>query len=428
MFTHNRTNRNYLPTLPTAVLVLSLTVLTACDSSPIEQIKAITEDKYPVANMPDEPLETPLEINIEPKRLAMTSSWSAGVKDDGTLWTWGTSGLLRETKTGQDPTPRQVEGVNDAVAVSGGGGHMLLLREDGTVWGWGSNNERQIDPDDKNTFIEELRQIRGISNVASIVAGSDNSLFVLTNGDVYALGSNNFGLINGKTSEYLDKPTQIAGLKNIVSVDLTIGSILALDKNGQVFTIGLRPTQTGILSTEPQINDMGKHYYSSNKVVLPNKVVSLADGNGRIVLLEDGSVYSWGDSINGETAQGTTSKDFTAPTKIQGLSKIVAISDNAANTKDGQLFIWGAYASRSNNGSSMNYYTDPIEIMNNIYVEEFVSGNNFHGLIDVDGYAWFWGNNRHGKKGNGKVQSEEHLTEEELLTPEKSLFNTHANK
>ena len=103
MFTHNRTNRNYLPTLPTAVLVLSLTVLTACDSSPVEQIKAITQDKYPVANMPDEPLETPLEINIEPKRLAMTSSWSAGVKDDGTLWTWGTDPCrqIRTVKLGR---------------------------------------------------------------------------------------------------------------------------------------------------------------------------------------------------------------------------------------------------------------------------------------------------------------------------------------
>tara|TARA_R110002124_G_scaffold42753_1_gene131526 strand:- start:1339 stop:1734 length:396 start_codon:yes stop_codon:yes gene_type:complete len=114
-------------------IILMMSTLSACDKSPSEHFKALTEDKYPVANMPDEPLETPLEINIEPKRLVMTSSWSAGVKDDGTLWTWGTDGLLRDTKTGQDPTPRQVEGVNDAVAVSGGSGHMLLLRKDGTV-------------------------------------------------------------------------------------------------------------------------------------------------------------------------------------------------------------------------------------------------------------------------------------------------------
>lgn len=409
-------------------LVLIASMLSACDKLSIEYLKELTEDEYPVANMVDEPLETPLEINMEPKRLAMTSSWSAGVKNDGTLWTWGTDGLLRDTKTGQDPTPRQVEGVNDAVAVSGDGAHMLLLREDGTVWGWGSNNEHQIDPSDDDTFIEELRLIKGIEDVVDIVAGSDNSLFVLSNGDVYALGSNNFGLINGTTSEYLNEVTRVNGFQNIISADLTIGSILALDRDGQVFTTGLRLTQTGVSNNQPKKNDKGELYYSSSKVELPNKVVSLADGNGRIVLLEDGSVYSWGNSINGETAQGTTSKDLAVPTKIQGLSKIIAISDNAASTKDGQLFIWGAYASRSGSGSSMNYYTNPIKIMNNIHVEKFVGGNSFHGFIDVNGYAWFWGNNRHGEKGNGKVQIEEYITEKELFTPEKSLFNIHANK
>src|SRR5690606_37751214 len=139
-----------------------------------------------------------------------------------------------------------VEGVNDAVAVSGDGAHMLLLREDGTVWGWGSNNEHQIDPSDDDTFIEELRLIKGIEDVVDIVAGSDNSLFVLSNGDVYALGSNNIGLINGTTSEYLNEVTRVNGFQNIISADLTIGSILALDRDGQVFTTGLRLTQTGV--------------------------------------------------------------------------------------------------------------------------------------------------------------------------------------
>ncbi|GAF56890.1 RCC1 repeat domain protein [Psychrobacter sp. JCM 18901] len=172
-------------------------MLIACDKTPSEHIKTLTADKYPVANMPDEPLETPLEINIEPKRLAMTNSWSAGVKDDGTLWTWGTDGLLRETKTGQDPTPRQVEGVNDAVAVSGGGGHMLLLRKDGTVWGWGSNRYGEIDPNDDDTFIEELRQIKGIKSLVYIHAGQQASIFVDSEGKVFFLGNNETGVVNG---------------------------------------------------------------------------------------------------------------------------------------------------------------------------------------------------------------------------------------
>ncbi len=95
-------------TLSTLTLITLLT-LTACqDNSP---------------TMTDTPLEQPLDIIIEPKRVAMTGTWAAGIKEDGTLWTWGSGlGPLRPTTTGQpvDPTPHPVAGIHDAVAVSGG--------------------------------------------------------------------------------------------------------------------------------------------------------------------------------------------------------------------------------------------------------------------------------------------------------------------
>ena len=187
----------YLP-----LLIMAFLSLTSCDKSPIEQVKSITEDKYPVANMPDEPLDKPLEILREPKRLAMTTTWSAGVKDDGTLWTWGTGSLLRKTETGQDPTPRPVDGIHDAVAVSASTSHMLLLRKDGTVWGWGSNHDGEIDPSDDDTSIDELRQIKWIDNVVDISAGSSISFFIKKDGTVYALGKNEAGLFGEVIDNY----------------------------------------------------------------------------------------------------------------------------------------------------------------------------------------------------------------------------------
>lgn len=220
----------YLP-----LLIMVFLSLTSCDKSPIEQIKAVTEDKYPVANMPDEPLDKPLEIVREPKRLAMTTTWSAGVKDDGTLWTWGTGSLLRPAQTGQDPTPRPVEGIHDAVAVSGGGGHMLLLRKDGTVWGWGSNHNGEIDPRDKDTSIDELRQIKGIDNVVDIVAGLKRSFFLTNDGYIYALGNSEYGSINGITVKKLDKPTKMEGFENITRIE---GSsfIYGITKDGKLLS------------------------------------------------------------------------------------------------------------------------------------------------------------------------------------------------
>lgn len=43
-------------------------------------------DKEPI------PFEQPLPINTQPKRLALGYSFAIGVKEDGTVWSWGGDG------------------------------------------------------------------------------------------------------------------------------------------------------------------------------------------------------------------------------------------------------------------------------------------------------------------------------------------------
>ncbi|MGB6926147.1 RCC1 domain-containing protein [Psychrobacter sp.] len=329
----NFLNRKIIKSL---VAIIIISTLPACDKTPSEHLQSLTEDKYPVANMPDEPLETPLEINIEPKRLAMTSSWSAGVKDDGTLWTWGTDGLLRDTKTGQDPTPRQVEGVNDAVAVSGAG-HMLLLRKDGTVWGWGSNSHGEIDPSDGDIFIEELRQIKGIENVVDIAAGEMDSIFLTNNGEVYVLGSNEGGWVN-EIPKQLIIPTKVPNLSDIIRIEFRNGVLLALDKKGELYSTGKSERALGRLlyqSQEPEIE-----YHPAAKVALPKKTIDFSvTSTSAMAVLEDGSVWNWGSNSSDNLAL-SDSEDIKMPEKNPYLHKVVNIGIHAAVTSQGDLYTW----------------------------------------------------------------------------------------
>ena len=403
-----------------AILVSFLTLLTACDSNPIEKIQSLTEDKYPVANMPDEPLETSLEINIEPKRLAMTSSWSAGVKDDGTLWTWGTDGLLRDTKTGQDPTPRQVEGVNDAVAVSGAD-HMLLLREDGTVWGWGSNSKGEIDPNDKDTFITELRQIKGVSDVVDVSAGiGGSSYFINKQGTVSFLGSNSWKLFNN-SSQRIESPTQITGINNIVKIDGNAEYFLALDRYGNLFS-NKCIEGTKLLSKNPQIQIC--------KFIFDKKVVDISEGISNIVLLEDGTVWSWGDDEY--SAQGNRKENVDQPEKIKGLARVVSVNSKSANTIDGDLYTWGTFVYKSNHspiGSTKDNIYRPTLISKNINVKKYGLGSFAdYSFIDDKGNAWMWGDKSdRGQWGTGEI-TEDYMSKEFVLSLHESLFNTHANK
>ncbi|MDN3453202.1 hypothetical protein [Psychrobacter sp. APC 3350] len=396
------------------VVIIIISTLPACDKSPSEHLQGLTEDKYPVANMPNEPLETPLEINIEPKRLAMTSSWSAGVKDDGTLWTWGTDGLLRDTKTGQDPTPRQVEGVNDAVAVSGDGSHMLLLRKDGTVWGWGSNRYGEVDPNDDDTFIEELRQIKGISDVVDIEADTYASIFLTKESKVYYLGSNQWHILKNVDKDKLDAPFKISGLKDISRIEGSSGYILALNTQGELMT-------TYCIKNAVKVFDSDSNEICN--IPFEKKVVDFAQGVADFALLEDGSVWSWGQNFNGEAAQGKTNGEIDIPTRIKGLSKVTNISSFAANTLDGQLYTWGHYLigeSPEPMASSMRRLHEPILIKNDIEVSSFSSNAYIAGFTTKNGGVWFWEGNRSGQRGTGEVVDT--FYEEYVFTPEKSLF------
>lgn len=409
-------------------LVLIASMLSACDSSPIEQIKALTEDKYPVANMQDEPLETPLEINIEPKRLAMTSSWSAGVKDDGTLWTWGTSGLLRETKTGQDPTPRQIAGVNDAVAVSGGSGHMLLLREDGTVWGWGSNSHGEIDPSDDDTFIEDLRQINGIEDVVYIHAGQQASIFVNSRGKLFFLGNNETGVVNGNIQKKFSSPVLVEGFEHIVKAEGSAGAIVALNEDGAIVSSSSTLDSLGNPNAKKiTIND-GKTYYRPIIIALPEKAVDFTKGYANFALLEDGSVWSW--RSHEWSAQNESKETFIkSPQEVEGLSKIIRLNSISANSINGDLYTWGHYVYSSEYSSNKDYVQKPIRIAQNIMVDQYGTGGFAdYSFIDDKGNAWMWGDKSdRGQWGTGEI-TEDYMPKEFVLSLHQSLFNIHVNQ
>ncbi|WP_201592890.1 RCC1 domain-containing protein [Psychrobacter fozii] len=410
------------------VVIIIISTLPACDKSPSEHLKALTEDKYPVANMPDEPLETPLEINIEPKRLAMTSSWSAGVKEDGTLWTWGTDGLLRDTKTGQDPTPRQVEGVNDAVAVSGGGGHMLLLRKDGTVWGWGSNRYGEIDPNDDDTFIEELRQIKGIKSLVYIHAGQQASIFVDSEGKVFFLGNNETGVVNGNIQKKFNSPVLVEGFEHIVKAEGSAGAIVALNEDGSIVSSSSTLDSLGNPSAKKTTISNGKIYYSPVIVSLPKQAVDFTKGYANFALLEDGSVWSW--RSHEWSAQKESKEIFIkSPKKVEGLSKVVRLNSISANTINGDLYTWGNYVYSSRSSSTKDYIQRPIRIAQDIKVDQYGTGGFAdYSFIDDKGNAWMWGDKSdRGQWGTGKI-TEDYIPKEFVLSPHESLFNTHANK
>ncbi|MBL8216088.1 MAG: hypothetical protein JNK87_35530 [Bryobacterales bacterium] len=76
------------------------------------------------------------------------NSYSLALKSDGTVVAWG-------------PAPAVPQDLNDAVAISAGGSHVVALRRNGTVRAWGANNAGQTNVP------------AGLSRVIAIAAGDD---------------------------------------------------------------------------------------------------------------------------------------------------------------------------------------------------------------------------------------------------------------
>ena len=89
------------------------------------------------------PFEKPLPINTQPKRLALGTDFAIGVKEDGTVWSWGSGskGELGMGKKGNRAIPQAIPNMTNFVEVAVGSSHVLALRKDGTVWSWGNNEK-----------------------------------------------------------------------------------------------------------------------------------------------------------------------------------------------------------------------------------------------------------------------------------------------
>lgn len=87
-----------------------------------------------------------------PVRVGTGTNWQAiavgalhnlALKDDGTLWTWGDSGLT-PVVTMHNPSnhvaPVQIGAETNWTAISAGYYHSCALRRDGTLWTWGRNS------------------------------------------------------------------------------------------------------------------------------------------------------------------------------------------------------------------------------------------------------------------------------------------------
>jgi alpha-tubulin suppressor-like RCC1 family protein len=166
---------------------------------------------------------------------------SLALTSDGTLYAWGENGYgqLGDGTTESRSTPTPV--LSGVGAVAAGDYHTVVLKTDGTVWGFGQNWYGQLGIGRQSNAHPLAEQAAGLTDVVSIGAGDYGSFAVTADGSAWAWGYNQYGQLGiGSVAEAQTTPAHVASLSGVAQVDggethtlfrLTDGSVFAAGSN-----------------------------------------------------------------------------------------------------------------------------------------------------------------------------------------------------
>jgi alpha-tubulin suppressor-like RCC1 family protein len=221
--------------------------------------------------------------------------------------------------------------------LDGASEHSLLIRDDGTVWAWGSNSRGQLG-DGTTVNRSTPGSIPGLANIVEVDAEQLHSVALTADGKVYVWGDNEYGDLGlGSSKNFVTQPLLMANLPEMKSVAAGYYHNLGLTREGKVWAWGggwEGELGVGIRGTGTQPVELG----------LTDVIAIAAGARHSMALKSDGTVWTWGRNDKGQIGDGTTvNRSF--PTMVEGLPRAVAIADGVyfsmALCADGSVWAWG---------------------------------------------------------------------------------------
>lgn len=320
--------------------------------------------------------------------------------NDGTAWAWGnnsgnrlgngyTSGFMSKptpvlTQTGLD----KVRGINSVYCA---GNLTIFLKHDGEVLelGSSSNGPKSLFPPG--------------SGIIQAAMGEYHTLFLHSDGSVYAIGFNGAGQLGDGTTTSRTTPVQVFGIgagSGVIAIAATGNNSYALKADGTVLAWGYN-TYGGVgdNTTENRLTPVTVSGFDPGSGI----VTITANYGLAFAIKDDGTVYGWGDN---ESAGPDT--PFQIPAFGAG-SGIISIKYGMALKNDGTVYTWNQW---SLNSAVPTAHPDLQAGSGVIQSEqgEGNSGRSFFLALKSDGTILSYGDNYCGQLGNGTNYTYEGLS------------------
>ncbi|WP_177204667.1 RCC1 domain-containing protein [Hymenobacter arizonensis] len=306
--------------------------------------------------------------------LAASTSHSATIKPDGSLWTWGINyeGQLGNGTTRHSSTPVQVttqDPITRWTQVATGTSHTLAVATDGRLYAWGSNAVGQLGDGSNESHARPVAVAlpSAFANTSwkQVAAGTSHSLALTADGRLLAWGHNAGGQLGTSSHRTLNQPMEV-----------------------------LLPMSAGN-TTWAYVTAGSSH---------------------TLALTADGRLYAWGNNDFGQLGIGSTTSTpvpvavgparGAAPLRWAHVS--AGRSHSLAVTKEGRIYTWGSnrFGQLANEQSLVRTLPEPLQLprhLANIAWAQVAAGG-FHSLaLSTDGRLVAWGNNCVGQLGDGST-------------------------
>ena len=275
--------------------------------------------------------------------------------------------------------------------MAGGGYHSLFIKSDGSLWAMGGNDKGQLGDGTDNNRTSPV-QIRS-SGIVSVAAGEKHSLYIEDNGSLWGMGNNQNGQLG--VSDTADRNTSVHIATDVISVAAGEKHTLFVKSNGSLWTMGSDAYgQLGNGAALAQVHTPGE--------ILTSGVIRVAAGTSHSLFIKtDGSL--WGMGRNNKNQLGNTGGNEQDPVQIAS-SGVVSVSGGLAHTlftnSDGNLSgiggnQWGQLGNNTQIDQNVTIHMDS-------NVSSVVAGEYHTLYMKTDGSFYSIGKNQ-GALGNGEI-------------------------
>jgi alpha-tubulin suppressor-like RCC1 family protein len=387
---------------------------------------------------------SPVSVGSSWKSLSIGSSHAVAIKNDGTLWSWGSNqyGQVGNNTVSIQSSPVQI-GTRLWLSASAGANHSMAIRSDGLLFGWGQNSSYQLG----NNGLAYSNYWRMAS------PGYSHTMLIKADGTLWAVGGNTQGQLGNNTVAAVTSPIQI-GTSSWSMVTTSTLNTFAIDINGRLFAWGYNlagdlglndvtnkssPTQIGtslwttVATTAGSVSandagyaiDINKNLFAwgfgtngqlgdntivskSSPVFVGANFIKVAATDGAAVAIDGtGNIFTWGKNDLGQLGQNDTisrSAPSQIPSSYVWSNVVTAQNTMFGLTNTGLLLGWGQNTAGIIGDSTNINRSAPVQIMTNV---SKLSSKNYlqTSVIDTSGSLWMWGDNTGGQLGDGTTIS-----------------------